>query len=74
MRHIFRAQKLGWAEEKEGVWFDSNTYSNHMKAGPERDFLIQDTSSMVRNTTALIMLASIQTTRCLVVMRICIDQ
>ncbi len=27
MRHIFKAQKLGWSEEKEGVWFDSDTYT-----------------------------------------------
>ncbi len=27
MRHVFKATKLGWDEEKEGVWFDSDQYS-----------------------------------------------
>ena len=27
MRHVFRAQKMGWEEEKEGVWFDSDHYT-----------------------------------------------
>ena len=27
MRHVFRAQKLGWQEEKEGIWFDAKEYS-----------------------------------------------
>ena len=27
MRHIFRAQMFGWGEDKEGVWFDSDTYT-----------------------------------------------
>jgi len=27
MRHVFKATKIGWAEEKEGVWFDSNYYT-----------------------------------------------
>lgn len=27
MRHVFKATKLGWAEEKEGVWFDSDYYT-----------------------------------------------
>ena len=27
MRHVFRATKLGWDEEQEGVWFDSDKYT-----------------------------------------------
>ena len=27
MRHVFKATKLGWDEEKEGVWFDSDYYT-----------------------------------------------
>jgi len=27
MKHVFRATKLGWDKEREGVWFDSDTYS-----------------------------------------------
>ena len=27
MRHVFKATKLGWTEEKEGVWFDSDHYT-----------------------------------------------
>ena len=27
VKHLFRATKLGWGKEKEGIWFDSETYS-----------------------------------------------
>ncbi|MHA2788797.1 hypothetical protein ACXZ66_06575 [Corynebacterium sp. S7] len=27
MRHVFRAQKLGWEKEKEGIWFDADEYT-----------------------------------------------
>lgn len=27
MRHVFKATKIGWKEEKEGIWFDSDDYS-----------------------------------------------
>lgn len=27
MKHLFRATKLGWDEEQEGIWFDSDHYS-----------------------------------------------
>ena len=27
MRHVFRATKLGWEREKEGVWFDSGCFT-----------------------------------------------
>lgn len=26
-RHVFRATKLGWDREQEGIWFDSDDYS-----------------------------------------------
>ena len=27
MRHVFRATKIGWNEDQEGVWFDSDQYT-----------------------------------------------
>lgn len=27
MRHVFRATKLGWDSEKEGIWFDADEYT-----------------------------------------------
>lgn len=27
MRHVFRATKIGWEKDKEGVWFDSGDYT-----------------------------------------------
>ena len=27
MRHVFRATKMGWSKEQEGVWFDSSHYT-----------------------------------------------
>ncbi|MBQ6482236.1 MAG: hypothetical protein IJI45_14050 [Anaerolineaceae bacterium] len=27
MRHLFRATKMGWNKEQEGIWFDSNQYT-----------------------------------------------
>lgn len=27
MRHVFRATKIGWDKEQEGIWFDSAYYS-----------------------------------------------
>lgn len=27
MRHVFKATKLGWAEEQEGIWFDADQYT-----------------------------------------------
>ena len=27
MRHVFRATKLGWDREQEGVWFDAEKYT-----------------------------------------------
>lgn len=27
MKHLFKATKLGWDEEKEGIWFDSDHYT-----------------------------------------------
>lgn len=26
MKHLFKATKLGWGGEKEGIWFDSHKY------------------------------------------------
>ena len=27
MRHVFKATKLGWDKNKEGVWFDADEYT-----------------------------------------------
>lgn len=27
MKHLFRATKIGWEHEQEGVWFDSDEFS-----------------------------------------------
>ena len=27
MRHVFKATKIGWAKDKEGIWFDSSDYT-----------------------------------------------
>ena len=27
MKHLFKATKMGWGKEKEGIWFDSDYYS-----------------------------------------------
>ena len=27
MRHVFRATKIGWDKEQEGIWFDSDQYT-----------------------------------------------
>ena len=27
MRHVFRATRIGWDQEQEGVWFDSDHYT-----------------------------------------------
>ena len=27
MKHVFKATKLGWKREQEGIWFDSNTFT-----------------------------------------------
>ena len=27
MKHVFLATKLGWEKEKEGIWFDANSYT-----------------------------------------------
>ena len=27
MKHVFKATKLGWEKEKEGIWFDSDDYT-----------------------------------------------
>lgn len=27
MKHLFRATKMGWNKEQEGIWFDSRKYT-----------------------------------------------
>ncbi len=27
MKHLFKAKKLGWKNESDGIWFDSNKYT-----------------------------------------------
>ena len=35
MRHVFRATKLGWDKEREGIWFDSD---DHTREEAEAEF------------------------------------
>jgi len=59
MKHLFKATKLGWAEEKEGIWFDSDYYprkrqnpnSSHTTALPKMVFPMSGTNSTVRSIT-----------------------
>ena len=32
MRHVFKAIKIGWEKEKEGVWFDSDQFTKEEAA------------------------------------------
>lgn len=32
MRHVFKATKLGWDKEQEGIWFDSSDYTREEAA------------------------------------------
>lgn len=27
MKHVFRATKIGWKKEQEGIWFDADEYT-----------------------------------------------
>ena len=27
MKHLFKATKMGWAKEKEGIWFDTDDFT-----------------------------------------------
>ena len=38
-KHLFRATKLGWAKEREGIWFDSSEYT---KEEAESEFKCYD--------------------------------
>ena len=57
MKHVFKATKLGWEKEKEGIWFDSEIIQrrkqkmnlNHMKEPHKEGIHILDTSMMARN-------------------------
>lgn len=59
MRHVFRATKMGWSKEQEGVWFDSSHYTkDEAKAqfqpyqGTTKDGIpIRDMSTMGRSIT-----------------------
>lgn len=30
MRHVFRATKIGWDKEQEGIWFDLIEYARNV--------------------------------------------
>lgn len=32
MRHVFKATKIGWEKEQEGIWFDSSDYTKEEAA------------------------------------------
>ena len=38
MRHVFRATKMGWSKEQEGVWFDANHYTKDQAAAQFKPF------------------------------------
>lgn len=38
MKHLFKATKLGWGKEKEGVWFDSDAYSEEEARAEFREY------------------------------------
>lgn len=37
MKHVFKATKLGWDEEEEGVWFDSDYYTKEEAENLKKD-------------------------------------
>ena len=34
MKHLFKATKMGWAKEKEGIYFDSSTFTAEDRGYP----------------------------------------
>lgn len=38
MRHIFRAQKLGWKKDEDIVWFDTKDYTKEEAASQFKPF------------------------------------
>ena len=38
MKHVFRAKKMGWAEEREGIWFDADKYSEEEAKAEFKEF------------------------------------
>ena len=42
MRHIFKAQKIGWREEKEGIWFDAKLFSKEQASAQFKPFVGRD--------------------------------
>lgn len=59
MRHVFKATKIGWDKEQEGVWFDSDFYSrkrqkpssNHIREPHNAATHILVTNTMESNIT-----------------------
>ena len=38
MRHVFRALKMGWGKEQEGIWFDSDDYTKEQAEAEFKPF------------------------------------
>lgn len=38
MKHVFKATKMGWDKEKEGVWFDADSYSEEEAKAQFKEF------------------------------------
>lgn len=56
MRHVFKATKIGWDEEQEGVWFDTprkrqKPSSNHIREPHNAATHILVTNTMESNIT-----------------------
>lgn len=59
MRHVFKAKRIGWDEEQEGVWFDSDQYTKEeaeaefkpYQGRTQKGILTQDMNMMEQNIT-----------------------
>ena len=57
MKHLFKATKMGWAKEKEGIYFDSSTFTaeeakqeyKEYHGTTDRGILTLVTNMMVKN-------------------------
>lgn len=80
MRHVFKAQKLGYGDDKtEGVWFDADDYTKEEAEAEFRPYqgvtqkatTTQDTSMTGRGIITTLTLGSSRTTICQQAMPIC---
>lgn len=72
MRHVFKATKMGWGKEKEGIYFDAKYYTKEeamaefkpFQGTTQKDTHIQVMNMTDKNITMLLMLASLKITTC----------